>query len=77
MKNETSVLAGTSASTPATMLEDVRARLAHLEATLAQADRSIVNALNSSVGFEDMCRKLRSAHAALADARRKTPTRAA
>jgi hypothetical protein len=75
MKKETSFVSGTSA--PATALEDVHARLAHLEATLAQADRFIINALDSSIGFEDMCRKLRSAHAALADARRRTPTRAA
>jgi hypothetical protein len=73
MKNEN--FAPPAASTPTP--EDLQARLTHLETALAEADRFIVNALDSSIGFEDMCRKLRSAHAALADARRKTATRAA
>jgi hypothetical protein len=77
MQNTTSLVFGAPASAPATTPEDMQARLAYLEATLAEADRFIVNALESSIGFEDMCRKLRSAHASLADARRKTPTRAA
>jgi hypothetical protein len=77
MENEHPVLSGTSKSKPAMAADDVQARIAHLEAALAQADRFIVNALDSSVGFEDMCRKLRSAHAALSDALRKPPTRVA
>jgi hypothetical protein len=74
MKNETLVLPGASTSPQTTTSDDLQARLAHLEAALAQADRFIVNALDSSIGFEDMCSKLRSAHAALRDALRKPPT---
>jgi hypothetical protein len=50
--------------------EELQERVAHLEAKLAQADRYIVNALESSVGFEDMSRKLRAAHAMLKEALR-------
>jgi hypothetical protein len=55
-------------------LEELRARIAELEAKLAQADRIIVNALDCSVSLEDICKKLRSAHAMLKEAHRNDRT---
>ena len=58
-------------------LEEMQARIADLEAKLAEANRVIVNALDSSVSLEDMCKKLRAAHATLKEALRNRTTRAA
>jgi hypothetical protein len=57
----------TSNNQPAALLE-AQTRVAQLEAQLEQADYFIVNALESSVGHEDMCRKLRMAHDTLKQA---------
>jgi hypothetical protein len=46
-------------------LLEAQTRVAQLQAKLAEADQLILNALDSSVGFEDMCTKLRRAHATL------------
>ena len=49
-------------------LRDAQTLVAQLEAQLEQADFFIVNALDSSIGYEDMCKKLRMAHATLREA---------
>lgn len=51
--------------TEPTQLLEAQTRVAQLQAKLAEADQLILNALESSVGFEDMCTKLRRAHAML------------
>lgn len=69
----------TSSARPSDLdrLEEMQARIADLEAKLAQANRVIVNALDSSVSLEDMCKKLQAAHATLKEALRNRTTRAA
>jgi hypothetical protein len=57
--------------TPQSMqLLEAQTRVAQLQVNLAEADQLILNALESSIGFEDMCTKLRHAHAMLKQARR-------
>ncbi len=67
MSNEAD-LNSTDVTEPTQLLE-AQTRVAQLQAKLAEADQLIINALESSVGFEDMCMKLRRAHAMLKQAR--------
>lgn len=49
-------------------LFDARSRIAHLEAKVEQADYLLAKALESSVDFEDMLRKLQMAQKTLREA---------
>jgi hypothetical protein len=51
-------------------LFDAQSRIARLEAKVAQADYLLTEALNSSVGYEDMIRKLQMAQRTLKEALR-------
>ncbi len=52
-------------------LFDAQSRIARLEAKVEQADYLLSEALNSSVGYEDMVRKLQMAQQTLKEALRR------
>lgn len=54
-------------------LFDARSRIAHLEAKLEQADYLLGKALEDSVDYEDMLRKMQMAHKTLREALGQEP----